>query len=125
MPLSLLVFAEQQTNARYACVEWGVGVEVGDEVRRETVEERIREVMGGEELRRRADEWKEIGDGAAARSMANLDSLIKDVLLAAPATAPAPQASSSMANLGSLLKDVLLTVPAPAPAQQAGQPTSV
>jgi hypothetical protein len=77
-------FAEQQTNVRYTCVEWGVGMEVGDDVRREAVESRIREAMGGEkgkEMARRAAQWKE----AAARSMptalANLDTLINNVLL--------------------------------------------
>ncbi|KAM3262877.1 hypothetical protein ACQJBY_053175 [Aegilops geniculata] len=87
-------FAEQQTNARYACVEWGVGMEVGDDVRRDEVEARIREVMGGEgagrEMKRRAAEWEEMCVRATAqpggRSVANLNSLIKDVLLAAGAT---------------------------------------
>ncbi|VAI11637.1 unnamed protein product [Triticum turgidum subsp. durum] len=87
-------FAEQQTNARYACVEWGVGMEVGDDVRRDEVEARIREVMGGEgagrEMKRRAAEWEEMCVRATAqpggRSMANLDSLIKDVLLTATPT---------------------------------------
>ncbi|XP_020201730.1 7-deoxyloganetin glucosyltransferase-like [Aegilops tauschii subsp. strangulata] len=88
-------FAEQQTNARYACVEWGVGMEIGDDVRRDEVEARIREVMGGEgaagrEMKRRAAEWEEMCVRATAqpggRSVANLESLIKDVLLAAWAT---------------------------------------
>uniref|UniRef100_A0A453AAH1 Glycosyltransferase n=5 Tax=Aegilops tauschii TaxID=37682 RepID=A0A453AAH1_AEGTS len=81
-------FAEQQTNCRYACMEWGVGVEVGDDVRREVVEARIREVMGGgevgREMRRRAAEWKEVASRSTAqpggRSLANLESLLKDVL---------------------------------------------
>ncbi|MBC2899296.1 hypothetical protein CFC21_112148 [Triticum aestivum] len=88
-------FAEQQTNARYACVEWGVGMEIGDDVRRDEVEARIREVMGGEgaagrEMKRRAAEWEEMCVRATAqpggRSVANLESLIKDVLLAARPT---------------------------------------
>ncbi|KAM3393237.1 hypothetical protein ACQJBY_014098 [Aegilops geniculata] len=82
-------FAEQQTNSRYACVEWGVGMEVGDDVRREVVAARIREVMGGEgvgrEMRRKAAEWSEIAvrvtTQPGGRSLANLESLFKDVLL--------------------------------------------
>uniref|UniRef100_A0ACD5WXD2 Uncharacterized protein n=1 Tax=Avena sativa TaxID=4498 RepID=A0ACD5WXD2_AVESA len=85
-------FAEQQTNCRYACVEWGVGMEVGDDVRREVVEARIREVMtggdgfplAGREMKGKAEEWKEMGVRAAAaggRSVANLESIINDVLL--------------------------------------------
>jgi hypothetical protein len=61
-------FFEQQTNVWYKCVEWGVGMEVGDDVRREAVQERIRETMGGEkrkEMVRRAAGWK----AANARSM--------------------------------------------------------
>ncbi|XP_047076126.1 7-deoxyloganetin glucosyltransferase-like isoform X2 [Lolium rigidum] len=82
-------FAEQQTNTRYVCMEWGVGMEVGDDVRREVVGDRIREVMGGgdmgREMRRKAAEWSEIAARATTqpggRSLANLESLLKDVLL--------------------------------------------
>ncbi|KAJ1279690.1 hypothetical protein BS78_04G174000 [Paspalum vaginatum] len=55
-------FAEQQTNCRYACTEWGVGMEVGRDVRREALEATIREAMAGDkgrEMKRRAEEWKE------------------------------------------------------------------
>nr|CAB3447006.1 unnamed protein product [Digitaria exilis] len=85
--LSWPFFSEQLTNCLYKCAEWGVAMEVGDDVRRDVVERRIREAMGGEkgrEMRERALEWKE----AAARatrpggsSFANLDRLINDVLL--------------------------------------------
>uniref|UniRef100_A0A0D9VHH5 Glycosyltransferase N-terminal domain-containing protein n=1 Tax=Leersia perrieri TaxID=77586 RepID=A0A0D9VHH5_9ORYZ len=77
-------FAEQQTNCRYKCVEWGVAMEVGDDVRREAVEGRIREAMGGEkgkEMRRRAAEWKEAADRSRGRSRVKLERLIGDVLL--------------------------------------------
>uniref|UniRef100_A0A0D9W5N8 Glycosyltransferase n=1 Tax=Leersia perrieri TaxID=77586 RepID=A0A0D9W5N8_9ORYZ len=73
-------FAEQQTNCRYACVEWGVAMEIGHDVRRNAVEAKIREAMGGEkgrEMRRRAEEWRDTG----VRSHANLDALVDDVLL--------------------------------------------
>ncbi|CAM0955402.1 unnamed protein product [Alopecurus aequalis] len=82
-------FAEQQTNSRYSCVEWGVAMEVGNDVRREVVEARIREVMGGErgkEMKRKAMEWSEIGVRATmrpgGRSLANLENILKDVLTA-------------------------------------------
>nr|ACG29696.1 cytokinin-O-glucosyltransferase 2 [Zea mays] len=80
-------FAEQQTNCRYTCVEWGVAMEIGQDVRREAVEEKIREAMGGEkgmEMQRRAGEWQQIGLRATrprGRSYANLDKLVADVLL--------------------------------------------
>ncbi|KQK00026.1 hypothetical protein BRADI_3g46846v3 [Brachypodium distachyon] len=80
-------FAEQRTNSRYSCMEWGVGLEVGDNVRREKVEARIKKAMGGEEgreMKRRAAEWKEIAlqttTQPGGRSLANLDNLLKDVL---------------------------------------------
>ncbi|KAM0878267.1 hypothetical protein ACQ4PT_034992 [Festuca glaucescens] len=94
--LCLPFFAEQPTNTRYACMEWGVGMEVGDDVRREVVEARIREVMGGgemgREMRRKAAEWSDIAARATAqpggRSLANLESLLKDVLLMDRPTIP-------------------------------------
>ncbi|KAJ1279689.1 hypothetical protein BS78_04G173900 [Paspalum vaginatum] len=77
-------FAEQQTNCRYKCVEWGVAMEVGDDVRREAVEARIREAMGGDkgrEMASRAAGWKDAAARATEASLANLDGLINDVLL--------------------------------------------
>uniref|UniRef100_A0A0E0CKP1 UDP-glycosyltransferases domain-containing protein n=1 Tax=Oryza meridionalis TaxID=40149 RepID=A0A0E0CKP1_9ORYZ len=40
--------ADQQTNCRYACTEWRVGVEVGDDIEREEVARMVRKVMGEE-----------------------------------------------------------------------------
>lgn len=80
-------FAEQQTNCRYTCMKWGVAMEIGQDVRQEAVEEKIREAMGGEkgmEMQRRAGEWQQTGLRATrpgGRSYANLDKLVADVLL--------------------------------------------
>ncbi|XP_066321916.1 7-deoxyloganetin glucosyltransferase-like [Miscanthus floridulus] len=80
-------FAEQQTNRRYACTEWGVGVEVDGDVRREALEATIREAMAGDkgrEMKRRADEWKEAAVRATlpgGRALINLDDLIKNHVL--------------------------------------------
>jgi hypothetical protein len=80
-------FAEQQTNSRYGCMEWGVAMEIGHDVRREAVEAKIREAMCGEkgkEMKRRAVEWREAGARATrpgGRSYANLEKLVADVLL--------------------------------------------
>ncbi|CAL5058215.1 unnamed protein product [Urochloa decumbens] len=79
--------ADQQTNCRFACTEWRVGIEVGgDDVSREEVERLVRDVMGGEkgvELRRRAAEWKEKAAAAASQpggsSWVNLERLVKEV----------------------------------------------
>jgi UDP:flavonoid glycosyltransferase YjiC (YdhE family) len=81
-------FAEQQTNCRYKCTEWGIGMEIGDEVRRAQVEGMIREAMEGEkgrEMRRRVMELRDSAVVAAqrdGRSMRNVDRLIDEVLLA-------------------------------------------
>ena len=77
--LSWPFFGEQQTNCRYKCTEWGNGVEIGGEVRREELASLIREVMEGEkgkEMRRRAAEWKDMAVRATLTggpSMSNLD----------------------------------------------------
>jgi hypothetical protein len=81
-------FAEQQTNCRYKCTEWGIGMEIGDEVRRAQVEVMIREAMEGEkgrEMRRRVMELRDSAVASArrdGRSIRNVDRLINEVLLA-------------------------------------------
>ncbi|XP_050209670.1 7-deoxyloganetin glucosyltransferase-like [Mercurialis annua] len=54
-------FAEQQTNCKYACNEWGIGMEINSDVKREEIESLVREVMEGEKgnrMRKNAREWK-------------------------------------------------------------------
>ncbi|KAK8941028.1 UDP-glycosyltransferase 85A2 [Platanthera zijinensis] len=81
-------FSEQLTNCRYACAEWGVGVELAGEVKRAAVEALIREVMAGEkgrEMRRRAAEWKErafkAAGGPHGGSTVNFNRVVNEVLL--------------------------------------------
>ncbi|KAG6477042.1 hypothetical protein ZIOFF_066292 [Zingiber officinale] len=81
--LSWPFFAEQQTNCRYACTEWGNGMEIDNNVKREEVEGLIRELMGngdkGREMRRRAVGWKEAAERATqpgGSSFLNLDRLV-------------------------------------------------
>ncbi|KAJ8632791.1 hypothetical protein MRB53_026127 [Persea americana] len=53
---------EQQTNYRYACHNWCVGMEINNNARREEIEALIKELMGGEkgkEMRKKAFDWKE------------------------------------------------------------------
>ena len=79
--------ADQHTNCRYKCAEWGVAMEIGHDVRREAVEGKIREAMDGEkgkEMRRRAAEWREAAVRATrpgGGSYASLEKLVNDVLL--------------------------------------------
>ncbi|XP_020089931.1 7-deoxyloganetin glucosyltransferase-like [Ananas comosus] len=85
--LSWPFFAEQQTNCRYTCAEWGIGMEIDGDVKRKEVEGLIREIMGGEkgkEMKRRAMEWKDMAAKAAQEggpSFANFDKLVGQVLL--------------------------------------------
>lgn len=54
-------FADQQTNCRYACVNWGMGAEVGGEVERGEVAGLVKEMMEGEKgrvWREKALDWK-------------------------------------------------------------------
>ncbi|PKA49105.1 UDP-glycosyltransferase 85A2 [Apostasia shenzhenica] len=79
-------FAEQQTNCRYACTEWGVGMEINNNVKREDVKGLIKEMMGGEkgkEMIQKAKKWKERvvnACGPDGISTVNLEKVIKDVL---------------------------------------------
>ncbi|KAL6560724.1 hypothetical protein OROGR_004283 [Orobanche gracilis] len=80
-------FAEQQTNCRFSCVEWEMGMEIDNDVKREEVEVLVREVMDGEKggkMKGKALEWKRKAEEAAkpgGSSYLNLDKLIKEVLL--------------------------------------------
>ncbi|KAI7733185.1 hypothetical protein M8C21_005449 [Ambrosia artemisiifolia] len=54
-------FSDQQTNCGFACNEWGIGMEINHDVKRNEVEVLVREMLQGEkgkEMRRNAKEWK-------------------------------------------------------------------
>ena len=80
-------FAEQQTNCRYCCTEWEIGMEIDGDVKRNEVETQVRELMQGEkgkQMRKKAMEWKELSKRAACpsgSSYLNLDDVIDKVLL--------------------------------------------
>jgi hypothetical protein len=82
-------FSEQVTNCRYACDEWGVGVELSREAGQAEVEAAVRELMGDGDkaaaMRRKAAEWKEKAASAVAAggsSQRNLDRFVDEVLRA-------------------------------------------
>ncbi|XP_015880796.3 7-deoxyloganetin glucosyltransferase-like [Ziziphus jujuba] len=78
-------FADQPTNCRLICKEWGVGMEIDNDVKRDGVEKLVRELMEGErgkEMKRKALEWKKLAQEACGQngsSALNLDSLVKHV----------------------------------------------
>ncbi|KAA8542371.1 hypothetical protein F0562_023493 [Nyssa sinensis] len=80
-------FADQQTNCRYCCTEWGVGMEIDNDVKRDEVEKLVRELMEGEkgkQMKNKAMEWKKLAEEAAGSngsSTLNLDKLVTEVLL--------------------------------------------
>ncbi|XP_077224300.1 7-deoxyloganetin glucosyltransferase-like [Tasmannia lanceolata] len=80
-------FAEQQMNCRFACTEWGIGMEIDTDVKREEVESLVRELMEGEKgkvMRKKAGEWKESAEKATisgGSSYMNMERLINEILL--------------------------------------------
>ncbi|XP_051132848.1 7-deoxyloganetin glucosyltransferase-like [Andrographis paniculata] len=80
-------FAEQQTNCRYCCVEWGIGMEIDNNVKRDEVELLVRKLMDGDEgkkMKANAMTWKRKAEEATApggSSYSNFNKIIHEVLL--------------------------------------------
>uniref|UniRef100_A0A2P2LXT3 Glycosyltransferase n=1 Tax=Rhizophora mucronata TaxID=61149 RepID=A0A2P2LXT3_RHIMU len=79
---------DQKTNCRYTCTEWGIGMEINNNVKRDEVEKLVEELMAGVKgkvLREKATEWKKLAEEATASpngsSCINLDKLVSEVLL--------------------------------------------
>ncbi|KAM3688395.1 hypothetical protein ACB098_10G149300 [Castanea mollissima] len=81
-------FAEQQTNCRYTCIEWGIGMEMESDAKRGKIESLVRELMVGEKgqkLKKKAIEWKKLAEetiSPTGSSFVNLNKIISQVLLA-------------------------------------------
>ena len=79
-------FAEQQTNCRYVCTIWGIGMEVNHDVKRDEIEELVKEVMEGNKgkaMRQKILEWKKKAVEATdikGSSYQSFERLIKDAL---------------------------------------------
>lgn len=79
-------FAEQQTNCRYACCEWGIGMEIDNNVKREEVEILVRTLMEeekGKKMKENVMEWKKKAEEAGrpnCTSYLNFEKLVKEVL---------------------------------------------
>ncbi|XP_054793898.1 7-deoxyloganetin glucosyltransferase-like [Prosopis cineraria] len=80
-------FGDQQTNCRYACRDWEIGIEIDNNVKREDVEKIVNELMEGEKgkkMRQKALEWKKIAEKdtkPGGSSYINLEKVIKDMLI--------------------------------------------
>ncbi|KAJ4715058.1 Glycosyltransferase [Melia azedarach] len=79
-------FAEQQTNCRYSCITWGMGMEVNTDVKRDDIAKLVKEMMEGDkgkQMRQKAQEWKKIATEATeigGGSYKNFDRCIKEAL---------------------------------------------
>lgn len=79
-------FGDQQTNCRYSCTKWGIGMEINHDVKREEVEALVREMMKGDkgkQMRSTAREWKKKAEAATdvrGSSYNNIDKFIKEAL---------------------------------------------
>ncbi|XP_050110723.1 7-deoxyloganetin glucosyltransferase-like isoform X2 [Malus sylvestris] len=79
-------FAEQQTNCRYSCTTWEIGMEVSPDVKRNEIEALVKEMMEGEggiKTREKAKEWKKKAVEATdvgGSSYNNFERLFKEVL---------------------------------------------
>ncbi|KAK3185065.1 hypothetical protein Dsin_032351 [Dipteronia sinensis] len=78
-------FAEQQMNCLYSCNEWGIGMEIDSDVRKQSVEEIVRELMDGDKgklMRKRALMWKEkveIAVKPGGSSYTNFENLVEQL----------------------------------------------
>ncbi|KAF2294094.1 hypothetical protein GH714_007455 [Hevea brasiliensis] len=74
-------------SSMFACNDWGIGMEIDYNVKRDEVEKLLKELMEGEkgkEMKKKALEWKRKAEEATApngSSYINLDRLIEEVLL--------------------------------------------
>ncbi|GMN27426.1 hypothetical protein TIFTF001_001638 [Ficus carica] len=80
-------FGDQQTNCRFVCNEWDVGLEIDNDVKRGQVKTLVKELMEkekGKKMKSKAMEWKKLAEeatGAQGSSSMNFDNLVSQVLL--------------------------------------------
>ncbi|KDP45149.1 hypothetical protein JCGZ_19349 [Jatropha curcas] len=73
-------FAEQQTNCRFACTSWGIGLEVNGDVKSYEIEALLKEMMendNGKKMKQKALEWKRKAGGS---SNSDFERFMKDFL---------------------------------------------
>ncbi|KAB2628936.1 7-deoxyloganetin glucosyltransferase-like [Pyrus ussuriensis x Pyrus communis] len=80
-------FADQQMNCRFSCKEWGIGMEIEGDVKRDYIEGLVRKLMEGEEgkeMRKKSLEWKKLATEATTSpngmSFVDLDRMASQVL---------------------------------------------
>nr|POE84211.1 udp-glycosyltransferase 85c2 [Quercus suber] len=84
--LSCPFIADQQTNCKYTCNEWGIGMEINNDVKREEVVKNVRELMEGDKgkkKKKKALECKKLAEDATnplGSPSINLNNLVSEVL---------------------------------------------
>ncbi|KAL3504754.1 hypothetical protein ACH5RR_034595 [Cinchona calisaya] len=78
-------YAEQPTNSWFCCKKWGVGLEIGVDVKRDEVERLVREVICGQkgkEMKGKAMEWKKKAEESCSTgsSCINFEKMVKVLL---------------------------------------------
>ncbi|CAI0474389.1 unnamed protein product [Linum tenue] len=76
-------YAEQQTNCRYACTEWGIGVELSQDVKRNEVVDAVEEMMNGEAgkvMKHKALEWQKRAREAVGVQGSSFESFMQFLL---------------------------------------------
>ena len=79
-------FAKQQTNCRYRCTEWGIGMQTDNNVHRDDVEMLVRDLMDverGKEMKKNVMELKTKAEEATkpgGSSYKNMEKLITEIL---------------------------------------------
>ncbi|BBN69326.1 UDP-Glycosyltransferase superfamily protein, partial [Prunus dulcis] len=74
-------FGDQQMDCRYTCNEWGIGMEISNDVKRDEVEKLVKELMEGEKgkkMKNKVMKWKKLAEDATGphgSSFTNLDNL--------------------------------------------------
>ncbi|KAJ8759713.1 hypothetical protein K2173_009814 [Erythroxylum novogranatense] len=88
MPMLCWPFiGDQPINCRYACAEWGIGMEIDNDVKSDDLAKLVTDLMEGEkgkELKNTAMEWKKMAEeatGPKGSSSLNLEKLINEILL--------------------------------------------
>ncbi|GJV31565.1 hypothetical protein Tco_1391965 [Tanacetum coccineum] len=77
---------DKLTNCRYISIEWGVGLEMGKDVKREEVQRLVQELMGegGLKMRIKATNWKEkaiIATSPDGSSSLNVNKLVEEIII--------------------------------------------
>ncbi|XP_048427206.1 linamarin synthase 2-like isoform X3 [Pyrus x bretschneideri] len=82
----IIPFKDQQTNCRYSCTTWEIGMEVSPDVKRNEIEALVKEMLegeGGMKMREKAKEWKKKAVEATnvgGSSYNNFERLFKEAL---------------------------------------------